>query len=29
LNTIAGKENNKFSIPVEHRFYITKNEGKL
>ena len=27
LNTIAGKENNKFSIPVEHRFYITKNKN--
>jgi len=27
LNTIAGRENNKFSIPVEHRFYTTKNKN--
>ena len=28
LNTIAGQENNKFSIPVEHRFYVTKNKNE-
>jgi hypothetical protein len=27
LNMIAGKENSKFSIPVEHRFYVTKDKN--